>query len=102
MVGATVSLDKCCSHGCRSWIQEWPMNSGEIVIMFVIDASSLLNSPSSREDANIQCGRLTSEGEEEDACGLDYYAMKDIRKGDEILCEYSDFVRSGWDTFGLM
>ena len=78
------------------------MNSGEMVIMVDIDASSLLNHPSSGEDANIQCGRLTSEGEEEDVCGLDYYAIKDIRKGDEILCEYSDFVNSGWDTFDLM
>ena len=78
------------------------MNSGEMAIMVDIDASSLLNSPSRGEDANIQCGRLTSEGEQKDSCGLDYYAIKNIKKGDEILYEYSDFAHFVWDTFGLM
>ena len=77
------------------------MGSGDMVIMVDIDASSLLNQPSRGEHANIQCGRLTSKGEKKDTCGVDYYAKKDIKKGDEILCEYSDFAHGRWDDFGL-
>ena len=60
---------------------------------------SLLNQPSSGERANIQCGKLNQKKAE---CELeDYYAKVDIKKGDEILCRYSDFAEGGWYSFGL-
>lgn len=90
-----------CDIKSWSWIQEWPMGSGEMVIMVDIDASSLLNQPSDGEYANIQCGRLTGKGEKKDTCGVDYYAKEDIKKGDEILCNYADFAHGGWEDFGL-
>ena len=57
-----------------------------------------MNQPSSGERANIQCGKLNDKNTE---CELDYYAKVDIKKGDEILCRYSDFAEGGWDSFGL-
>ena len=56
-------------------------------------------SSSKGERANIQCGKLDDKNAE---CELDYYARVDIKKGDEILCRYSDFAaQGGWQSFGL-
>jgi len=86
-----------CDIKSWSWIQYMPNQQG-LKIMVDIDESSLLNQPSSGERANIQCGKLNDKNAE---CELDYYARKDIKKGDEILCRYSDFAEGGWDIFGL-
>jgi len=87
-----------CDIRSWSWIQYMPNQQG-LKIMVDIDESSLLNQPSSGERANIQCGKLDDKKNAE--CELDYYAKVDIKKGDEILCRYSDFAEGGWDSFGL-
>lgn len=83
-----------CDVRAWSWNQQW---DGKTVIMVDLDTSSLLNSPSSGETNNIQCGRLDGDGE----CGVDYYATRDIKKDEEILCHYSDFTSRKWHSFGL-
>lgn len=85
-----------CDVRAWSWIQQW---DGKFVIMVDLDASSLLNTPStsSGETNNIQCGRLDGDG----GCGVDYYATRDIKKDEEILCHYSDFTNGKWLSFGL-
>ena len=84
-----------CDMVAWSWNQQWP-KGGKTVIIVDVDASSLLNKPSSGETNNIQCGK-----DDEESCGLDYYASRDIKKGEEILCHYSDFANPQWHTFGL-
>lgn len=79
-----------------SWNQRWPSPDGPIQILVAIDESSLLNSVSEGEVANIQCGV-----EKESQCGIDYYSIVDIKRGEEILCEYSDFSTPQWHTWGL-
>jgi len=87
-----------CDIKSWSWIQHMPNQQG-LKIMVDIDESSLLNQPSSGERANIQCGKL--DDKKKAVCELDYYAKVDIKKGDEILCRYSDFAEGGWHSFGL-
>mmetsp|Transcript_4248 Transcript_4248/g.8167 ORF Transcript_4248/g.8167 Transcript_4248/m.8167 type:complete len:347 (-) Transcript_4248:195-1235(-) len=85
-----------CDILAWSWNQRIPDENGPMQAVVDIDESSLLNSPSSGEDPNIQCGR-----DEDDVCGMDYYAKVDIKKGDEIVCRYSDFSTPSWKTMGL-
>jgi len=87
-----------CDIRSWSWIQAVPNEEG-LKIVVDIDESSLLNQPSEDEEANIQCGKLD---DEDSICEFDYYAMVDIEKGDEILCEYADFAESrAWHELGL-
>ena len=87
-----------CDIRAWSWIQALPNEKGSKIVVD-IDESSLLNQPSKGERANIQCGKLDDKNAE---CELDYYARVDIKKGDEILCRYSDFAaQGGWQSFGL-
>jgi len=90
-----------CDILAWSWNQQWPPPDGEYKIMVDIDASSLLNSPSEGEEHNIQCGEQLEDDEEDTVCGVDYFATRDIKKGEEILCDYSDFSHPTWDSFGL-
>ena len=82
-----------------SWNQEVDVGDGETALAIVVDldASSLLNHPSEDETHNIQCGKPG----DEDECVMDYYAVKDIKKGEEILCRYGDFSDPHWHDFGL-
>ena len=87
-----------CDIRAWSWVQALPNEKGSKIVVD-IDESSLLNQPSTGERANIQCGKLDDKNAE---CELDYYARVDIKKGDEILCRYSDFADLGsWESFGL-
>jgi len=84
-----------CDMVAWSWNQRVPKD-GPIAIVVDVDSSSLLNKPSKGETHNIQCGKDGEEG-----CGMDYYAVRDIWEGEEILCHYSDFANPRWHTFGL-
>jgi len=87
-----------CDIQAWSWIQAVSNEMG-LKIVVDIDESSLLNQPAIGEVANIQCGELDDEDAE---CGMDYYAIKDIKQGDEISCKYSDFLEpDSWKSFEL-
>ena len=46
---------------------------------------------------NVRCGK---EGDK--MCMMSYYATKDIKAGEELLCEYDGFaVLDGWTDMGL-
>lgn len=82
-----------------SWNQEVDVGDAMTAVAIVVDldASSLLNHPSHDETHNIQCGKPGGDG----TCAMDYYAVRDIKKGEEILCEYGDFSSPQWHSFGL-
>ena len=38
----------------------------------------------------------------EDGCRSNYFAMRDIDAGEELMCNYSEFALPfGWEEFGL-
>lgn len=84
-----------CDIHAWSWNQEVPKD-GPTAIVVDIDKSSLLNQPSEGELHNIKCGK-----NDETECVMDYYSTTDIQKGDEILCDYSDFSSPDWHGMGL-
>jgi hypothetical protein len=70
-------------------VQKYNGNGGndEAVIYTSLDESALANDEDS--SANIHCG---------DAEDI---AKRDIAKGEEITCNYADFVSLGWDELDL-
>jgi hypothetical protein len=68
-----------------------------------LDESALLNSGGwiEGEDANIAWSKELSEADGREF-GNDYYALRDIEDGEELLIDYNHFdVPEGWAWFGL-
>ncbi|EED86622.1 predicted protein [Thalassiosira pseudonana CCMP1335] len=80
-----------------SWIQRL-VPGGPLVIVMDIDNGSLMNEGREEpgwEKPNIKCGK-------DGWCDFDYFAIKDIRKGEEILCDYREFAMlNAWNMMGL-
>ena len=55
------------------------------------------------EGPNLGCNQDQKEGEEfPPSCKTNFYALRDIKAGEEFLCSYGDFViGDGWHEFGL-
>lgn len=68
------------------------------LVLLPLDANSFQNSGDDGEDANTGCPP-----EYEGSCGLfDEFALRDIREGEELLCDYGDFAELHiWEEFGL-
>lgn len=80
-----------------SWIQRL-VPRGPLVIVMDLDNGSLMNEgreDEGWEDPNVKCGK-------EDWCDFEYYAIKDIEVGEEILCDYREFAMlNAWVDMGL-
>lgn len=80
-----------------SWIQRL-VPGGPLVIVMDLDNGSLMNEgrlDDGWEDPNVKCGK-------EDWCDFEYYAVKDIEVGEEILCDYREFAMlNAWVDMGL-
>lgn len=52
--------------------------------------------------ANMGCHPEASKKYPGGGCKTNYFALRDIQAGEELLCEYSSFaIPYGWDEFGL-
>ena len=82
-----------------SWVQTLE-EDGDLVIVTDFDNGSLLNEGRDEpgwEAPNVRCGK---EGDK--MCYLSYYATKDIKKGEELLCDYRGFaLLDSWHDMGL-
>ena len=89
--------EMACDVLVWSWIQQL-VPGGPLVIVMDLDNGSLMNE--GREDPgwekpNVKCGK-------EDWCDFEYYAIKDIQEGEEILCDYREFAYlDAWKHMGL-
>mmetsp|Transcript_9471 Transcript_9471/g.20446 ORF Transcript_9471/g.20446 Transcript_9471/m.20446 type:complete len:461 (+) Transcript_9471:31-1413(+) len=87
-----------CDTLVWSWVQALE-EDGPLYIIADLDNGSLMNEgrfEEGWEPPNVRCGK---EGEE---CELAYYAMVDIKEGEEILCDYREFaLLSAWPAMGL-
>ena len=83
---------EACDVIMWSWTQE---TMWQRVIMLLLDDNALQNSGSG-DKAN------TGQHPEGNSWGMfDEYALRDIKEGEELLCDYSHFLGSFWDDFGL-
>ncbi|KAK1739902.1 hypothetical protein QTG54_009661 [Skeletonema marinoi] len=77
-----------------AWVQD--LEGGAFGIEVDLDDCNLLNSGRQRS-VNIQCGKA-----DEICDGNHFYARRDIKKGEEILGSYSEFVSDhSWSELGL-
>jgi len=89
-----------CDMHVWSWVQDL-YDGGPMKVVMDLDSGSLLNE--GREDVegwelpNVQCGRPDAT-----RCDMDYYAYRDIKKGDELLIDYNEFAfLDSWPDMGL-
>ncbi len=88
-----------CDVHAWSWVQDL-YEGGPIKVFMDLDSGSLLNE--GRDEAgwdppNVQCGKPDAT-----RCDSDYYAFRDIKKGDELLIDYREFAFLGsWPSIGL-
>lgn len=109
-----------CDIMMWNWTQDLDDEGDFFGIVVDLNDNNLLNEPEKRGEANVRfrCGappvtglvswlmwpRSLFHGEEDDSCmeNLTFYASRDIRKGEELLSEYSDFVSThSWSEMGL-
>ncbi len=117
------ALDKrfptfACDIMIWNWIQDLD-DEGAFGIVVDLNDNNLLNTQDEDGEANVKCGappvtglfswlmwpRSLFDGEEkEDGCmkHQTFYALRDIRRGEEVIGEYDDFESSiSWDEMGL-
>ena len=88
-----------CDMHVWSWVQDL-YDGGPMKILMDLDSGSLLNE--GRDEAtwdppNVQCGKPDAT-----RCDMDYYAFRDIKKGDELLIDYREFAwLESWPAMGL-
>ncbi|KAL9181775.1 hypothetical protein ACHAXT_012118 [Thalassiosira profunda] len=88
-----------CDVHVWSWVQ--PIEEGgDFVIVTDLDNGSLLNEGRDEpgwEPPNVQCGQ-----DGDTMCMMEYYATKDIKKGEELLCDYREFAYlDAWGEVGV-
>ena len=88
-----------CDALVWSWVQTLE-EDGDPVIVADFDNGSLLNEGRDWEGwdkPNVRCGK-----EGDTLCMMEYYATRDIKTGDEILCDYREFAMlDSWEDMGL-
>jgi SET domain len=68
-----------------------------------LDAGSFINSIGDEDDqdANLGCDEVAAK-DHPGGCKHNYFALRDIQQGEELLLDYGDFaIRDGWQWFGL-
>jgi hypothetical protein len=68
-----------------------------------LDAGSFINSIGDEDDnANLGCDDEGVAKDHPGGCKQNYFALRDITQGEELLLDYGDFaIRDGWQWFGL-
>ena len=84
-----LSDEEACDVLLWTWTQEV---GGVPTILLVLDDNSLQNSGTHK----------TGCPPERAPCGpFEEYALRDIKEGEELVCDYGEFAESLWGEFGL-
>lgn len=90
-----------CDIMTWNWCQDLDDKGEKFGIVVDLNDNNLLNTGDEETGANVWCGTYG----EEDSCdmkNLTFYAARDIRKGEELLGDYGEFVSShSRDELGL-
>ena len=92
-----------CDIMTWNWIHDLDDEGVKFGIGVDLNDNNLINTSDEEKDVNVRCG---THGEE-DSCdtlrdGM-FYASRDIRKGEELVADYGDFVSPShtWEELGL-
>lgn len=67
--------------------------------LICISIGSLINSYGTEEEYTLGCSDELVE--DPNLCLENLYAIRDIRKGEELVTDYADFSTASWEDFGL-
>ena len=92
-----------CDIETWAWVQDLDEEGVTFGASVDLNNNNLLNSVYTDDDiANVQCGKPGEEEIEEARCDMTFYAKRDIRKGEELMGSYGEFVSSHyWNELGL-
>jgi hypothetical protein len=98
-----LEVDEACDVIQWSYVYAIPggPDEGATQIATDLDDMTFVNSVM---DADADAGCLSEwEARHPGGCLMNYYALRDIKKGEEILVDYGEFaISDGWSTFGLV
>ncbi|KAL7499662.1 hypothetical protein ACHAWT_007289 [Skeletonema menzelii] len=82
-----------------NWMEDLDDDGVKFGIAVDLSDSNLVNTADEEEDVNVRCGELGKE----DSCDMTFYATRYIRKGEELVTDYDDFVSPShtFDEMGL-
>ncbi|KAL7534731.1 hypothetical protein ACHAWF_004930 [Thalassiosira exigua] len=89
--GSPYDKETACDFMVWSWVNT--LEDGRLAIFTDLSNENLLNSGADKEGwdpPNLQCGK------DEEACVQELYAIKDVKKGDELLVDYLSFAQPDW------
>ncbi len=77
------------------------MGDGDLRVSVDLDEGCFCNGESSDTGGNMGCDEEAARNFE-GGCIDNYFALKDIKAGEEVVCLYGQFVvPGGWKEFGL-
>ena len=83
----------------KAYVQD--IGGGETRIFVDLDDSSFCNTEDEDNDANMGCDKAAAKNVK-GGCIYNDFALRDIKAGEEILCNYGEFaLPGGWQHFGL-
>merc|ERR1712238_154022 len=87
-----LSVYEACDVMMWTWLQE---TQWQKVILLLLDDNVLQNSGAGdKANTGNQVDNMSS--------GLfDEFALRDIKEGEELLCDYDRFLDDAWNDFGL-
>jgi len=97
---ASLPTSLACDVLMWAYVEDFGYDEGELLCCD-LDKASLMNTKEKGEDANVGCVREVA-SKYKGGCADNIFALRTIRAGEEILCDYDDFdVPDGWTRFGL-
>ncbi|CAB9531042.1 expressed unknown protein [Seminavis robusta] len=102
---AKIRQDFACDVLQWAYVQSISDQSAEVdkpLVSVDLDAGSFINTVTEEdEEPNLGCHEQAAL-EHKGGCQQNYFALKDIQVGEELLLDYGDFaIREGWEWFGL-
>ncbi|GFH61853.1 hypothetical protein CTEN210_18329 [Chaetoceros tenuissimus] len=96
-----LSLDRHFACDALEWSYVQKLENGELRISTDLDEGALCNDNDEENDANKGCDKAAAKNHE-GGCTNNYFALRDIKAGDEFVCSYGSFVvGNGWKKFTL-
>ena len=92
-----------CDIMMWNWIEDLDDDGVKFGIAVDLNDNNLINTADAKGDVNVRCGTPG----EEDSCDMRngmFYASRYIRKGEELVTDYDDFVSPShtWEDLGLL
>ena len=83
----------------KAYVQD--IGGGDFRVSVDLDNGCFCNTEDEDNDANMGCDKTAAKNVK-GGCENNYFALKDIKAGEELLCDYGEFALArGWEHFGL-